>query len=109
MLTITLSELMSDVQVTQTRMDGALEKSGEAQRLLNSLKQMAMSSYSKELLRDCGLPEDTLEAKLDKEGEDLWSWPEMSDLSETLLQALDAATEHALMVRMLNPFACRRY
>lgn len=43
MLTITLSELMSDVQVTQTRMDGGLEKSGEAQRLQNSLRQMAMA------------------------------------------------------------------
>lgn len=108
MLTITLSELMSDVQVTQTRMDGGLEKSGEAQRLQNSLKQMAMASYSKELLRDCGLPEDTLEAKIKKEGEDLWSWAEISDLSETLLQALDAATEHALMVRIPNSFARRR-
>ncbi|KAG0603065.1 hypothetical protein M758_10G063500 [Ceratodon purpureus] len=97
MLTITLSELMSDVQVTQTRMDGQLEKSGEAQRLRNSLTQMAIPSYSKDLLRDCGLPEDTLEAKLNSEGEDLWSWSEISGLSETLLQALDAATEHALM------------
>ncbi|KAG0565982.1 hypothetical protein KC19_7G029000 [Ceratodon purpureus] len=97
MLTITLSELMSDVQVTHVRMDGVLEKSGEAQRLQKSLKQMAMASYSRELLRDCGLPEDTLLAKEDDEGEDLWNWSEMSDLSETLLQALDAATEHALM------------
>lgn len=87
MLTITLSELMSDVQVTQARMDGRLEKSGEAQRLQNSLKQMA--SYSKDLLRDCGLPEDTLEAKLDNEDEDLWRWSEISDLSETLAEISD--------------------
>jgi hypothetical protein len=57
MLTITLSELMSDVQVTQVRMDGVLEKCGEAQRLQKSL-----------------------------------------------LQALDAATEHALMVCISNSF-----
>lgn len=102
MLTITLSELMSDVQVTQVRMDGVLEKSGESQRLQKSLKQMAMASYSRDLLRDCGLPEDTLAARLDDEGEDLWNWSEMGDLSETLLQALDAATEHALMVCILT-------
>lgn len=98
MLTITLSELMSDVQVTQTRMDGRLEKSGEAQRLQTSLQQMALSETSKELLRDCGLPESTLEAKPDEGPEDLWNWTEMVDLSATLLKALDAATEHALMV-----------
>nr|XP_024395928.1 guanine nucleotide exchange factor SPIKE 1-like isoform X2 [Physcomitrium patens] len=97
MLTITLSELMSDVQVTQTRMDGVLERSGEAQRLQNSLKQMAMASYSEELLRECGLPEDTLDANFDNEGKEFWNWSEVSDLSETLLKALDAATDHALM------------
>jgi hypothetical protein len=43
-------------------------------------------------------------AKLDDEGEDLWNWSEMSDLSKTLLQALDAATEHALMVCISNSF-----
>jgi hypothetical protein len=68
------------------------------------LQQMAMSSYSRDLLRDCGLPEDSLVAKLDDEGEDLWNWSEMSDLSKTLLQALDAATEHALMVCISNSF-----
>lgn len=104
MLTITLSELMSDVQVTQTRMDGRLEKSGEAQRLQTSLQQMALSETSKELLRDCGLPESTLEAKPDDGPEDLWSWTEMVDLSATLLKALDAATEHALMVHNYNFF-----
>ncbi|XP_024384292.1 guanine nucleotide exchange factor SPIKE 1 isoform X3 [Physcomitrium patens] len=97
MLTITLSELMSDVQVTQTKMDGGLEKSGEAQRLQSSLKLIAMPSHSKDLLRECGLPEDALKARVNNQGEDLWKWSEVSDLSETLLQALDAATEHALM------------
>ena len=38
MLTITLSELLSDVQVTQMRSDGSLEESGEALRLRKSLR-----------------------------------------------------------------------
>lgn len=103
MLTITLSELMSDVQVTQTRMDGRLEESGEAQRLRKSLKQMSAVSVSADLLRECGLPENTLEANPEGEAGDLWSWPEMSELASTLLKALDAATEHALMVST-NPY-----
>jgi hypothetical protein len=99
MLTITLSELMSDVQVTQTRMDGRLEESGEAQRLRKSLQQMAAENLSPTLLEECSLSESTLEATLEGTPKNLWHWSEMADLASTLLKALDAATQHALLVR----------
>jgi hypothetical protein len=98
MLTITLSELMSDVQVTQTRMDGQLEESAEAQRLRKSLQQMGAESLSPHLLEECGVSGSPLEVTPEGSSEDLWHWSEMADLATTLLKALDAATQHALLV-----------
>ncbi|KAH9556934.1 hypothetical protein CY35_07G058600 [Sphagnum magellanicum] len=97
MLTITLSELMSDVQVTQTRMDGQLEESAEAQRLRKSLQQMGAESLSPHLLEECGVSGSPLEVTPEGSSEDLWHWSEMADLATTLLKALDAATQHALL------------
>jgi len=97
MLTITLSELMSDVQVTQTRMDGRLEESAEAQRLRKSLQQMGAESLSPHLLEECGVSGSPLEVTPEGSSEDLWHWSEMADLATTLLKALDAATQHALL------------
>lgn len=93
-LTITLSELMSEVQVTQMNSDGTLEESGEARRLRKSLEEMADECKSPSLLKECGLPENALLAN----NEQLPSWSEVKVLSESLLLALDASLEHALLV-----------
>lgn len=112
MLTITLSELMSDVQVTHPRMDGTLEESGESQRLRRSLRQIAQENVSLELLRECGLPDNTLTEMPEEGCEHQWSWDGVADLSNTLLKAVEAAVGHALLVRsilfnILNPLASR--
>ncbi|XP_039786290.1 guanine nucleotide exchange factor SPIKE 1-like isoform X5 [Panicum virgatum] len=96
MLTITLSELMSDVQVTQMKSDGSLEESGEARRLRKSLEEMA-DVRSKDLLKDCGLPVNALEAAPEGSSDNRWSWVEVKHLSKCLVQALDAGLEHALL------------
>ncbi|AQL06951.1 Guanine nucleotide exchange factor SPIKE 1 [Zea mays] len=96
MLTITLSELLSDVQVTQMKSDGSLEESGEARRLRKSLEEMA-DVRSKDLLKDCGLPVTALEAAPDGSSDNMWSWAEVKHLSKCLVQALDAGLEHALL------------
>jgi hypothetical protein len=101
MLTITLSELMSDVQVTHPKPDGSLEESGEARRLRCSISEMADEAISRDLLQECSLPENTLVAVPDGASEDRWRWSELQDLSSTLLRALDATIEHALLV-LLN-------
>ncbi|XP_077235939.1 guanyl-nucleotide exchange factors;GTPase binding;GTP binding protein [Tasmannia lanceolata] len=97
MLTITLSELMSDVQVTQMKSDGSLEESGEARRLRKSLEEMADEGRSPDLLGECGLPENALAAFLEGSTDNRWSWSEVKHLSDSLLQALDAGLEHALL------------
>ncbi|KAF8728559.1 hypothetical protein HU200_017822 [Digitaria exilis] len=96
MLTITLSELMSDVQVTQMKSDGSFEESGEARRLRKSLEEMA-DVRSKDLLKDCGLPVNALEASPEGSSDNRWSWVEVKHLSKCLVQALDAGLEHALL------------
>lgn len=98
MLTITLSELMSDVQVTHPCPDGTFEESGEARRLRRSLQDIAAETISTELLKECTLPENCLVAVPDGASENRWRWKELEDLSTTLLRALDAAVEHALLV-----------
>lgn len=98
MLTITLSELMSEVQVTQMKADGTLEESGEARRLRKSLQEMADESKSGNLLTECGLPENALVSVPQKLSEIQWSWSEVKHLSDSLLLALDASLEHALLV-----------
>lgn len=98
MLTITLSELMSDVQVTQMKSDGTLEESGEARRLRKSLVEMADESKSNSLLVECGLPDNALVAIPEGVPENRWSWPDVKILSDNLLLALDASLEHALLV-----------
>lgn len=102
MLTITLSELMSDVQVTQMKSDGTLEESGEARRLRKSLEEMADESKISNLLADCGLPENALVAIPENLPESRWSWSEVKSLSDSLLQALDASLEHALLSSVMN-------
>ncbi|XP_073392859.1 guanine nucleotide exchange factor SPIKE 1 isoform X2 [Physcomitrium patens] len=97
LLTITLSELMSDVQVTQHRMDGSLEESGESQRLRRSLRQIAQENISTDLLRESGLPEGTLSALPDGGCEQIWSWAGVHELSNSLLKAVEAAVGHALL------------
>lgn len=98
MLTITLSELMSEVQVTQMKPDGTLEESGEARRLRNSLDEMADEAKSSSLLVESGLPQNALAAVPEGSSENRWSWSEVKFLSESLLMALDASLEHALLV-----------
>lgn len=98
MLTITLSELMSDVQVTQMKSNGTLEESGEARRLRKSLEEMADESKSSNLLTECRLPENALVAIPEKVAGVQWSWSEVKHLSDSLLLALDASLEHALLV-----------
>ncbi|XP_059634647.1 guanine nucleotide exchange factor SPIKE 1 isoform X2 [Cornus florida] len=102
MLTITLSELMSDVQVTQMKSDGTLEESGEARRLRKSLEEMADESKSQNLLRECGLPESALNATPDRSAENQWSWSGVKYLTDSLLLALDASLEHALLASMMT-------
>ncbi|XP_072984284.1 guanine nucleotide exchange factor SPIKE 1 isoform X2 [Typha latifolia] len=102
MLTITLSELMSDVQVTQMKSDGSLEESGEAKRLRRSLEEMADEDRSEELVKECGLSGNALEAIPEGSIDNSWSWSEVKHLSEGLLQALDAGLEHALLASLVT-------
>ncbi|XP_027911158.1 guanine nucleotide exchange factor SPIKE 1 isoform X1 [Vigna unguiculata] len=102
MLIITLSELMSDVQVTQMRSDGSLEESGEARRLRRSLDEMKDETKSSYLLKECGLSENALVAVPEKITENRWSWCEVKYLSDSLLLALDGSLEHALLAPMMT-------
>ncbi|KAF8036039.1 hypothetical protein BT93_C1910 [Corymbia citriodora subsp. variegata] len=102
MLTITISELMSEVQVTQMKSDGTLEESGEARRLRKSLEEMANEGKSPNILRECGLSENTLISIPERMTENRWSWLEAKYLSDCLLLALDASLEHALLGPLMN-------
>ncbi|VFQ74893.1 unnamed protein product [Cuscuta campestris] len=102
MLTITLSELMSEVQVTQMKSDGTLEESGEARRLRKSLEEMADEHKSLGLLVECGLSGNVLAAFPEGLEGNRWSWSEVKKLSDSLLMALDASLEHALMASVTN-------
>ncbi|CAH1442319.1 unnamed protein product [Lactuca virosa] len=102
MLTITLPELTSDVQVTQMKSDGTLEESGEACRLRKSLEEMADESKSGNLLTECGLPGTSLVDIPEKSTESKWSWSEVKFLSNSLLLALNASLEHALLGSLMN-------
>lgn len=101
-LTITLSELMSEVQVTHMKTDGTLEESGEARRLRKSLEEMADESKSPSILRECGLPEKALLANREQSSDNCWSWSEVKVLSDSLLLALDASLEHALLASVMT-------
>ncbi|KAM0931583.1 hypothetical protein ACQ4PT_000257 [Festuca glaucescens] len=105
MLTITLSELLSDVQVTQMKSDGSLEESGEARRLRKSLEEMA-EVRSKDQLNDCGLPVTALEVAAEGSTDNRWSWVEVKHLSKCLVQALDAGLEHALLGSAMTVDRC---
>lgn len=100
MLTITLSELLSDVQVSQMKSDGSLEESGEARRLRKTLVEMADEDRTSDLLQECGLCVSSLVALPDGTADNRWSWSEVKHLSNSLLQALDANLEHALLVSL---------
>ncbi|KAF8394971.1 hypothetical protein HHK36_018910 [Tetracentron sinense] len=102
MLTITLSELMSDVQLTQMKFDGTLQESSEARRLRKSLEEMADENRSFELLKECVLPENALVAIPEVVSENRWSWSEVKYLSDSLLLALDASLEHALLASVMT-------
>ncbi|KAK7860198.1 guanine nucleotide exchange factor spike 1 [Quercus suber] len=78
MLIITLLELMSDVQVTQMKLDGTLEESGEARRLRKSLEEMSDEAKSPNLLRECGLSDSALVTIPKRSKENRWSWSEGS-------------------------------
>jgi len=108
LLTITLSELMSDVQVTHMKSDNTLEESGEARRLQQSLSEMADEAKSVNLLRECGLPDDTLLIIPEKFTENRWSWAEVKHLSDSLVLALDASLGHALLVWFIIILAFRK-
>ncbi|CAA0806962.1 Guanine nucleotide exchange factor SPIKE 1, partial [Striga hermonthica] len=90
-LTITLSELMSEVQVTHMKPDGNLEESSEARRLRKSLEEMMDESKSLNALRECGLLETGS-----------FPWSEIKDLSDSLILALDASLEHALLASVMT-------
>ncbi|CAN6684228.1 unnamed protein product [Malus baccata var. baccata] len=102
MLIITLSELMSDVQVTQMKADGTLEESGEARRLRKSLEEVADEAKSPSLLRECGIPDGALLEIPEKMTENRWSWSEVKFLADSLLLALDASLEHALLGSLMT-------
>ncbi|PKA58555.1 hypothetical protein AXF42_Ash008842 [Apostasia shenzhenica] len=102
MLTITLSELMSEVQVTRMTSDGSLEETGEAQCLRKSLGEMADEDMSADLLRYCGLPVNVLEAIHKDTTDNCWSWSEVKYVSNSLLQALDAGLEHAFLAPVMT-------
>ncbi|KAM1032308.1 hypothetical protein ACFX2I_035904 [Malus domestica] len=102
MLIITLSELMSDVQVTQMKTDGTLEESGEARRLRKSLEEVADEAKSPSLLRECGIPDGALLEIPEKMTENRWSWSEVKFLADSLLLALDASLEHALLGSLMT-------
>ncbi|XWS23297.1 hypothetical protein CRYUN_Cryun29cG0109600 [Craigia yunnanensis] len=102
MLTITLSELMSDMQVTQMKSDGTLEESGESRRLRKSLEEIADEVKSSGLLKECGLPENALLVTPENFEENRWSWSEVKSLSDSLLLALDASLEHALLASVMS-------
>ncbi|CAN6553796.1 unnamed protein product [Malus baccata var. baccata] len=102
MLIITLSELMSEVQVTQMKADGTLEESGEARRLRKSLEEVADEAKSPSLLRECGVPDGALLEIPEKMTENRWSWSEVKFLSDSLLLALDASLEHALLGSLIT-------
>ncbi|GER31994.1 hypothetical protein STAS_08040 [Striga asiatica] len=90
-LTITLSELMSEVQVTHMKPDGNLEESSEARRLRKSLEEMMDESKSLNALRECDLLETGS-----------FPWSEIKDLSDSLILALDASLEHALLASVMT-------
>ncbi|XVF42935.1 hypothetical protein PTKIN_Ptkin02bG0000700 [Pterospermum kingtungense] len=102
MLTITLSELMSDMQMTQMKSDGTLEESGEARRLRKSLEEMADEVKSSALMKECGLLENALLMIPKNFEENRWSWSEVKSLSGSLLLALDASLEHALLASIMS-------
>ncbi|CAN6545610.1 unnamed protein product [Malus baccata var. baccata] len=102
MLIITLSELMSDVQVTQMKADGTLEESGEARRLRKSLEEVADEAKSPSLLGECGIPDGALLEIPEKMTENRWSWSEVKFLADSLLLALDASLEHALLGSLMT-------
>ncbi|KAM6570698.1 hypothetical protein CsatB_018683 [Cannabis sativa] len=102
MLIITLSELMSDVQVTQMKPDGTLEESSETRRLRKSLEEMSDEDKSPGLLRECGLSESALLALPEKMTESQWSWPNVKYLSESLPLVLDCNLEHSLLGSMIT-------
>ncbi|KAM1122806.1 hypothetical protein ACFX13_004382 [Malus domestica] len=102
MLIITLSELMSEVQVTQMKADGTLEESGEARRLRKSLEEVADEAKSLSLLRECGVPDGALLEIPEKMTENRWSWSEVKFLADSLLLALDASLEHALLGSLIT-------
>ncbi|KAM3394597.1 hypothetical protein P3S68_003599 [Capsicum galapagoense] len=102
MLTITLSKLMSEVQVTQTKPDGTLEESGEACHLQNFLEEATNEVKSSSLLVESGLLGNTVITVHKGSVENLWSWFEVKFLSESLLMALDASLEHALLISLAS-------
>ena len=97
-----MSELMSEVQVTHMKTDGTLEESGEAHRLRKSLEEMADESKSFSVLKECGLPETALVSSSEQLSDNHWSWSEVKVLSDSLLLALDASLEHALLVELIH-------
>ncbi|KAL7144248.1 hypothetical protein ABFS83_08G246800 [Erythranthe nasuta] len=101
-LTITLSELMSEVQVTHMKSDGTLEESGEACRLRKSLEEMADESESLNIFEEFGLPEKPLVASNEQSPDHCCTWSEVKVLSDSLLLALDASLEHALLASVMT-------
>ncbi|KAF8364851.1 hypothetical protein HHK36_033168 [Tetracentron sinense] len=101
-LTITLSELMTDVQVTEMKSDGTLQESSEARCLRKSLQEMADENRSFELLKECVLPENALVEIAEVFSENRWSWSEVKYLSDSLILALDASLEHALLASVMT-------
>ncbi|CDP14656.1 unnamed protein product [Coffea canephora] len=80
MVTITLSELISEVQVSQMKSDGTLEESGEA-----------LLEYHNSLV---SVPQNL--------SENHWSWTEVKYLADSLLLAFDASLEHALLASIMT-------
>eukprot|EP00850_Spirogloea_muscicola_P023066 SM000326S12434 [mRNA] locus=s326:106260:112275:- [translate_table: standard] len=94
LLTMTLSELMSDSRLLDLASAGRVVETGDVERLRMSLDQLFSKSASAALLRDCGLAQGSLEA-FDVSGRSRWDWQEVEDLSKSLQNVLGAFIEHS--------------
>ncbi|KAM3217105.1 hypothetical protein P3L10_026548 [Capsicum annuum] len=88
---------MSEVQVTQTKPDGILKEICDAHRLQNSFEEIENEAKSSSLLVESWIPVNAVVTVHEGSAENLWYWSEVKFLSESVLMALDAILEYALL------------
>eukprot|EP00850_Spirogloea_muscicola_P021053 SM000234S07913 [mRNA] locus=s234:83605:85910:- [translate_table: standard] len=94
MLTMTLSELLSDLRVLERTPDDNLVETGDVDRLRMSLAQLGIQSPA-----DCGLPEQVCDMTIDDAvGEKAWQWEGVKDLRCTLQGVLEAFLDHSRQI-----------